>query len=528
MPRLFPQMVRNYKKKETGTRRNLSECQDMIDAFNAVMNQQMSINQASKYYKTTSLCRLESKTCLHNTDETGFVTDFKADIVLAARGSKRVNQSIGGSGREQVIVNCAAAATGKLLPLYVVYQGKNLYEAWAKDGPTDAAYTTSTKGWMEAPLFLDWFKKIFLHHTRDDSDKARLLIFDGHASHLSVDLIEEAKRNNVILMRLPAHMTHHLQPLDRAVFGPVKRKWQAMLIRYARTHNGPVGKKDFPKMMKELVNDSFKSETIRAGFSGTGICPFNNQAVVLEATPQTSLAPSDPASPLPSTSTSEPSSPAPPLPSTSARPSEPSSPAPQLPSTSARPSEPSSPAPPLLSTSATPSELSSPALPLPISPAPTSSLSRSATPPPSSVLSQAVSPSFKHFFLEHISPRFQASSRGRSARVQRFWYGESLTFAACIQRLAEATAAKEATTRGRGKGRSKGKGKKTASRPRSRSRSPLSESDNEQTSSCNRCGHTQGTNWVQCDLWYHTECTDIAISFEDLQNEDWLCDFCSQ
>lgn len=51
MPRSFPQMVRTYKKKEVGARRNLSECQEMIDAFNAVMNKHMSINQASKYYK---------------------------------------------------------------------------------------------------------------------------------------------------------------------------------------------------------------------------------------------------------------------------------------------------------------------------------------------------------------------------------------------------------------------------------------------------------------------------------------------
>lgn len=155
---------------------------------------------------------------IFNTDETGFVTDPKSDIVLAARGAKRVNQSIGGSGREQVTVNCAASANGKLLPLYVVYQGKNLYEAWTKDGPTNTAYNTSAKGWMEAPLFLDWFRKIFLQHTRDVSDKTRLLVFYGHASHLSLELVQEAKRHNIVLLRLPAHMTHYLQPLDRAVF----------------------------------------------------------------------------------------------------------------------------------------------------------------------------------------------------------------------------------------------------------------------------------------------------------------------
>ena len=98
---------------------------------------------------------------------------------------------------------------------------------------------------MEGTLYLDWFKKKILKHTEDVKDKTHVLIFDGHASHLSLPLINEARANNihVALLRLPAHMTHHPQPLDRAVFKPVKQKWQAMLLKFARKHIGPVGKK---------------------------------------------------------------------------------------------------------------------------------------------------------------------------------------------------------------------------------------------------------------------------------------------
>lgn len=96
---------------------------------------------------------------IFNSDETGFVTDPKSQVVLAAKGSKRVNQHIGGSGREQITVNCSGSASGKVLPPYIVYKGKNLYEAWCTDG---ACYSTSEKGWMEGPQFLDWFTKLFL------------------------------------------------------------------------------------------------------------------------------------------------------------------------------------------------------------------------------------------------------------------------------------------------------------------------------------------------------------------------------
>lgn len=89
------------------------------------------------------------------------------------------------------------------------------------------------------------------------SDKARVLFFDGHESYLSIELVEEAKKkNSVILLCLPAHMTHLLQPLDRTIFRPVKLKRQAMLVKFARMHNGPFGKKDTNVLPNVKVKDT--------------------------------------------------------------------------------------------------------------------------------------------------------------------------------------------------------------------------------------------------------------------------------
>lgn len=43
------------------------------------------------------------------------------------------------------------------------------------------------------------------------------LLFDGHASHISIDVIEVARVNDVHMLCLPAHTTHILQPLDVGV-----------------------------------------------------------------------------------------------------------------------------------------------------------------------------------------------------------------------------------------------------------------------------------------------------------------------
>ncbi|GFO34194.1 hypothetical protein PoB_006069900 [Plakobranchus ocellatus] len=63
-----------------------------------------------------------------------------------------------------------------------------------------------------------------------------------------------------------------------------------MLLKFARTHKGPIGKKMFPKMLKQPSEreESFRPHTVLAGFSSAGTSPFNSQAVAINARPQSS------------------------------------------------------------------------------------------------------------------------------------------------------------------------------------------------------------------------------------------------
>lgn len=112
-------------------------------------------------------------------------------------------------------------------------------------------------GWK---LISSWTGSIkhFLPNTHDVSDKTRVLIFDGHFSHLSLGLVELAK-------------------LERAVFRPIKMKWQELLRKRARTQSGPDGKKDFSLMLNTLVQEAFNPDTLKPGFRVCGICPFNGR-----------------------------------------------------------------------------------------------------------------------------------------------------------------------------------------------------------------------------------------------------------
>ena len=56
-----------------------------------------------------------------------------------------------------------------------------------------------------------------------------MLVQDGHKSHMTMDLIDLARANNVILFNLPPHTTHATQPLDKNIFKPLKSAFATVL-----------------------------------------------------------------------------------------------------------------------------------------------------------------------------------------------------------------------------------------------------------------------------------------------------------
>jgi len=82
-------------------------------------------------------------------------------------------------------------------------------------------YNCSESGWMEGQQFLEWFSKVFAAGT-SNLDGPKLLIFDGHSSHISPHVVDLAVQNNIELLCLPAHTSSIFQALDVGVFKAVR------------------------------------------------------------------------------------------------------------------------------------------------------------------------------------------------------------------------------------------------------------------------------------------------------------------
>ncbi|KAJ8931583.1 hypothetical protein NQ314_015484 [Rhamnusium bicolor] len=172
-------------------------------------------------------------------------------------------------------------AIGDYLPLYVNYKSLHLYSNWCQNTPEDAVYNCSPSGWMESSQFANWLENVFIKHTTK-LEGPKLLIFDGHNSHLTIPLIEMACANNITLFSLPAHTSHALQPLDVGVFKSVKIAWRNVLKDYYRdTGCKNVNKITFPSLLKKLKETGcFSRANAIGGFEGASIYPLNEDQII--------------------------------------------------------------------------------------------------------------------------------------------------------------------------------------------------------------------------------------------------------
>ena len=94
----------------------------------------------------------------------------------------------------------------------------------------------------------------------------------GHSSHISIELIELARQNDVHLLCFPAHTTHILQPLNVGVFKSFKANFSKAYHKYIISHPGRVITSDvIAALVVEAWAMSLTPVSIMSGFKKCGI-----------------------------------------------------------------------------------------------------------------------------------------------------------------------------------------------------------------------------------------------------------------
>jgi hypothetical protein len=219
---------------------------------------------------------------IYNFDETGFQMGIisTSKVVTAADRARTV--SIQPGNREWVTVIESINATGWALPPMVIFKGKMRQYSWYETVPTDWTIGVSDNGWTTDALGLTWLKDTFDKHTRNRTvGKYRLLILDGHGSHITAEFDQYCSQNSIIVLCMPPHSSHLLQPLDVSCFSVLKRSYGKAVEGYIRMGINHVDKDDFTVLYQQARTASFSSTTILNGFKATGIVPLDPDQVLL-------------------------------------------------------------------------------------------------------------------------------------------------------------------------------------------------------------------------------------------------------
>ena len=80
-------------------------------------------------------------------------------------------------------------------------------------------------------------------------------------------------------MKFPSHMTDRIQPLDKYVFGPVKKAWEKKLVEHGVQQmgkgTGRLSRAQFGELLGEVYTIAFKPQNIVSVFTSTGLYPVN-------------------------------------------------------------------------------------------------------------------------------------------------------------------------------------------------------------------------------------------------------------
>jgi hypothetical protein len=154
---------------------------------------------------------------------------------------------------------------------------------WYTDNalPTDWVIRVSENGWTDNKLGLTWLQNMFKKHTAHRTKGVyRLLILDGHSSHLTPEFDLFCQEHSIIILYMPPHSSHLLQPCDVSFFVVLKRLYGQQIQGYIRRGTHYINKQDFLEAYLIARTKAATIANIQSGFAATGLVPHDPERVL--------------------------------------------------------------------------------------------------------------------------------------------------------------------------------------------------------------------------------------------------------
>jgi hypothetical protein len=209
-------------------------------------------------------------------DETGNSTAHVPPKILCAKGTKQVGSVTSGERGINVTMIAAINAMGNHVPPMLIFPRVHFKDHMIIGAPAGSIGGANPSGWSNEVLFVKYLNH-FIACEKPSTEDPVLLILDDHESHISIEAITLAKSNGIVMLILPPHTSHKLQPLDRTVFGPYKTDNNNYLNNSMLENPGkPVDIYRIAEIIGKAYGKAFTHDNIQNGFRVTGIHPYDS------------------------------------------------------------------------------------------------------------------------------------------------------------------------------------------------------------------------------------------------------------
>nr|XP_047135512.1 MFS-type transporter clz9-like [Hydra vulgaris] len=221
---------------------------------------------------------------LFNVDESGLSICLKPGKIVALKEKHSVGGLTSSESGKTITIVCCQSASGFFVPPTLIYPRIRVKSEFLDKAPIGSISDGSKNGWIKTELFEIWFDH-YLQAVRPQSrNQPVLLILDGHSSHKKyLSVIKKARHSNVLILSLPSHCTHKLQPLDVSFFKSLKIFYDQEVSTWLRRHPGrPVTELEVGELFGKAYGKAATVQNCQSGFKKCGIYPFDRNVFTEE------------------------------------------------------------------------------------------------------------------------------------------------------------------------------------------------------------------------------------------------------
>lgn len=214
---------------------------------------------------------------IYNLDECGIQTVHKLTKVITDIGDKFVAKMTSAERGSLVTMVGIISAIGRAVPPLIFPRVKFNETTMLRNAFSGTSGGANPSRWINSELFLQVLQH-FAAHERPSKSSPLMIILDNHETHINLPAINFCRDNGIVLLTLPPHSSHKLQPLDVSVYRSFKLHFNGACSTWMVNHPGmAISIMDMAELAGKAFGKSFTLSNITSGFSKSGIEPFNDQ-----------------------------------------------------------------------------------------------------------------------------------------------------------------------------------------------------------------------------------------------------------